>query len=70
MAPLPSDRYSLSGELVRWESRGVAETWYSEGVGRVRYMADQRYDLESYDQPTPVLSATWGSIKRQFTGDR
>jgi hypothetical protein len=63
--PLPA-RYSISGEVARAEPQGSADVWYSEGVGRVRYIADQRYDLESYGQPTPVLSATWGSIKRQF----
>jgi hypothetical protein len=64
--PSPAVGYSLSGEVARSRSQGSADIWYSEGVGRVRYIADQRYDLESYGQPTPVLSATWGSIKRQF----
>jgi hypothetical protein len=64
--PLPAHGYSLSGAATRSESGGSPDDWYSEGVGPVRYITDQRYDLLSFDQTTPVLPATWGSIKGQF----
>jgi hypothetical protein len=40
--------------------------WYSEDVGVVQYTSDDLYQLVSFGQPTPTVSATWGAIKRRF----
>jgi hypothetical protein len=57
-------QYTLTGERVAGVS--PATDWWTEGVGRPRYVSDQVYDLESYGIPTPSLASSWGSLKVLF----
>jgi hypothetical protein len=47
--------------------RGMVTDWYSSGVGTVALDIYQYFELSSYlEPPTPVQSATWGSVKHTF----
>jgi hypothetical protein len=55
--------YTLDGRKLSRDSDPW--TWYSGGVGVVRYDADRIYDLISYGV-TPVESASWTRIKALY----
>ncbi|HYM80601.1 MAG TPA: hypothetical protein VEY91_04205 [Candidatus Limnocylindria bacterium] len=46
---------------------GSAPDWWSLGIGRVtQVVGSDRYELVSFDFPTPVSAVTWGRIKRLY----
>lgn len=56
--------HTITGEVVTGDIReDVATDWWSDGVGRVQYDLDRRYQLLSADPPTPTTGISWGRVK-------
>ena len=56
--------FSVTGRRIT--TSGGATDWWAQAVGRVKYTADQEYQLEAFTGPTGTDAITWGGLKALY----